>query len=157
MFRRLLTIAAACVFGIVLLAAPAQATQMSKTCKEWRGNITDTDYGICVSVWWRNDGGSTGITVYEIDVDLLGGPWEEDAFDCDAIRMWNDNDVVTWRKDGNVCDMTNSWAHVGFQPNFPAGLDMPATNTVAVSIAGWPKFNHNADPGRVVVTHNMHD
>jgi len=157
MARRILAVLGTLVLAVVLLAAPAQAEQVTQTCAHWYGNVTQTRYDLCISTYWTNDAGATGITVHEIDVDLGGGPWESLAFNCDAIRMWNQDDVVKFRRDGNVCDMTKSWPHLGFQPGFPDGLDMPATNTVSVSIAGWPKFNNNADPGRIVFTQNIHD
>jgi hypothetical protein len=156
--RRILTAAVALAFAAtVAIASPAAAEQTTKRCKDWTGNLTQTKYYLCLTVYWRDLGGHHGIAVDDMWAEISGGPWENNAFECDALRVWNENDIVKWRRDGSPCDMTNADAHFEFQPNFPDGLVMPDTDTASVSLAGWPHFNHNGDPDRMVLTINITD
>jgi hypothetical protein len=159
--RRLLSLVGAALLAVVLLAVagPAEATQESQVCKNYPG-FAYTDHYICIDMFWRNQAGATGITVVEVDVYLTGsGPtvWENKMFDCDAMRVWNDADVVKWRQDGAQCDIYKADPRHEVQINFPDGLSMPNTNTAEFSIAGWPKFNNSGDPGRIVQSLTVHD
>lgn len=156
--KRLITLGAALALAVtVAIASPAAAEQTTTGCKEWTGNLTQTHYQLCMTVYWRDLPGTHGIAINQIWAEISGGPWENNAFQCDALRVWNEKDIVTWRRDGTPCDMTNADGHLSFQPNFPDGLTMPNTDTASVSLAGWPHFNHNADPDRMVLTVHITD
>lgn len=156
--KRILITATALALAITaFIASPAAAVQDTTKCNSWTGTFTQTSYKLCLTVYWRNLPGPHGIAVTDMFGEISGGPWNDNAFECDALRVWNENDTVIWRRDGSPCDMTNNDVHFEFQPNFPDGINMPNTDAASISLAGWPHFAHNADPGRTVLTININD
>lgn len=140
MIRRLAVIAA--TLGLLAISSPAHAVTPKTSCY----TSPDGDAHVCLDVYWHALPGG-GLEVDDVYLRVTGGFWETKAFDCDHVRLWNDNEVVQWRKDDAACDIYKSPGYTLFHPN----ESMPNTAWARVSLAGWPKLDKAPDPGRILV------
>ncbi len=125
---------------------PAQAeTQVSK-CVAFNDGTGSSLAHICAVVNFQRDADGTGgtITLVRIYADGdLNAYFESKIEDCDNLRIWNDKDVVKWRKDNAECDLYKSAPRKTWYPD----VDMHATTTFNLGWTFYPKINGGPDPG----------
>lgn len=139
--NRVKWLAATAALALALaVAAPAHAATSwwpKTTCVR-----TGESSHLCLDVYAtrRADG---GLNIPHVYVRTTGGFWENRAFDCDWLALWNDNDVIKWRKDGAPCDVYDYPGYTLFHPS----VELPNSASVVVAVAGYPKLDKEQNPG----------
>lgn len=146
--RKILAAAAALAAALCLTTA---GTATAGTVDTWWPKTNCDSVGqnasLCLDVYsHRLPGG--GLSLEHVYLRIKGGFWENHAFDCDYVEAWNDNAVVTWKREGNVCDIEESPGYTLFHPD----LNHPGSAHLAVRVCGNPHLDKEVDPGRVCVT-----
>jgi len=144
MIRRLLNpfsaFAAVVLVASCLIAAlysPASADTQAQSCKTYDDGVGTAK--ICLIV--NYSGHSVTLVRTQVTGDL--SLFESKVEDCDNLRLWNDNDVVVWRKDDAQCDLTKADPVDTWYP----GNTMPQSSQGHLGWTFYPKINNGPDPG----------
>lgn len=144
LLKRLILAATIALTGSMLVAAPSQAdaaVYSDQGCWHANGGLNPPDT-VCMSVTYhKHTNGSTGMTLNTIRiwiVDSQLGEFNQDAISpCNNLRIWNDNDVVKWRRDSPPAD---TWAQScelsGDTPSKTWTVNIPMPTSDSIS-EGW--------------------
>lgn len=139
-------IAALCLTAVAL--TPAHADHAELDVRKTKCISFGDSAGACLDVYWHATGG-VGITINHVYLRATGGFYESKALACSNVRMWNQNDVIAWRKDGAECDVFKNAApgHDGMQDLFQPSVEMPQATSATVGWTFSPKLDSEVDPG----------
>lgn len=148
--RRLAAVAAALFLAALPVVATPAAGQARATHYQWPKTncktVSDDGTGnaaiACLDVYVDKMDGAHGLILRHVYLRLNNGSWENKGWDCDWLTARNDADDIIWRKDNAECD-----AYKNDVTLFSPQQNMPNSDSVLVTWAGWPKIDNGVDPG----------
>lgn len=150
MRRPLAVLAALLIVALPFLGAPASEARAThlywpKTqCKNVYDDSLSTPSSICLDVYVDKMDGAHGLILRHVYLRVPhDADFENKAFDCDWLTARNDSDDIIWRKDNADCDIYLNPPYTLFSPQ----QNMPNSDSVLVTVAGWPRIDKAPDPG----------
>lgn len=143
--RYLLAPAMAIVF-VLGLQTYAQAALYKDGCKTVLADDSVTDK-VCAGVDYHRIAGKPGISVDRLTISYLGADFQ--SADCYSLKLVNDNGVITWLKQGNLCDIGTYPTYRGFVPQ----QDMPQSVTADLVWYGNANLNNWPDKDFTLTVH----